>query len=126
MGNSHRVNCSPSCTSIAKIQVDPAEIPELPYSIDESFINSIYTRKNVIEDSFLEHSSNQQSFDLKTKINMKLTNDYYNMSKKIHMDLEESEHVIREQFSNSILSNILNNHIEISEVPDNSSDSDSC
>lgn len=126
MGNSHRVKCPPPCTNIAKIHVDPAEIPKLPNDIDESFINSIYTRNVLIGDSFLDHSSNRQSSDLEIKASMEFTNDYYSMQKKNHMDLEKSEHVIKIQFSNSMLYDILNSHIEISEVPDNSSDSDSC
>ncbi|OMJ81641.1 hypothetical protein SteCoe_17858 [Stentor coeruleus] len=126
MGNSHRIKCPPPCTDIAKIQVDPVEIPELPEVIDESFSNSIYTRNNIIEDSFSDHSSNQQSSDLVIKICMEFTNDYYNMPKKIRMDLEKSEHMLRKQVSDAMLSGILNNHIEISEIPDNSSDSYSC
>ncbi|OMJ67527.1 hypothetical protein SteCoe_35274 [Stentor coeruleus] len=126
MGNSQRIKCSGPSVDIPNNPSVPLEIPELSDIIDFSVIpsNKIETHDKLLEDSFSDHSSNQQSSDLAIRNCFKNMNDVWSMPKKLRNDLDKNAYLLGIEVSEAVYQGIMSNQIEDSEIPEDSSDSD--
>lgn len=126
MGNSQRIKCSGPSVDIPNNPSVQLEVPELSDIIDFSVIpsNKIETHNKLFDDSFSDHSSNQQSSDLAIRNCFENINDFCNMPNKLSNDLDKKAYLLSKEVSEAVYRGIMNNQIEDSYMPDDSSDSD--
>lgn len=124
MGNSQKAKGQAMTADIIKYSEESVEDNKLSESIEVSEMpnNTIDTHNKLNEDSFSEHSSNQQSSDLGNCF--KNGNFIGDISSKFLFDVEKNATVLRKDVLNSIYYGIVDGAMEGIEIPEDCSDSE--